>query len=334
MAEQASPPKSTRPAGRPYPRPLDPRRAGGARRALRRRRHRLLGREPHRHLRDSATSSSPRWPPTSSRRTIAPASAARSATPSRASSTTSSATSRAPRNLILYVSNTYQRPITTFVGADNCVQCHPNDADREGPRRRQHPRQPHGSARGRLPVPHLPRQHLASRHAARGGARLPEQDVHLRALPRRQAAARRLRICHIGGVPADAPKVAMPLHMTPGQCTGATSRRSSAPSATTACEMPHPERWNKEPRPAWSSTAARASACRATSRKTPSSASTATASQMPHPGSWRSSHGGFALKDNHERSASSATARTAASSATACRCRIPPAGCRTHPSTR
>ena len=27
-------------------------------------------------------------------------------------------------NVFLYVSNTYQRPITTFVGTGNCVQCH------------------------------------------------------------------------------------------------------------------------------------------------------------------------------------------------------------------
>ena len=30
-------------------------------------------------------------------------------------------------NLILYVSDTYQRPITTYVGADNCAQCHTNE---------------------------------------------------------------------------------------------------------------------------------------------------------------------------------------------------------------
>ena len=28
-------------------------------------------------------------------------------------------------NLILYVSNTYERPLTTMVGTNNCVQCHP-----------------------------------------------------------------------------------------------------------------------------------------------------------------------------------------------------------------
>ena len=28
-------------------------------------------------------------------------------------------------NFFLYFSNTYQRPITTFVGTNNCVQCHP-----------------------------------------------------------------------------------------------------------------------------------------------------------------------------------------------------------------
>ena len=28
-------------------------------------------------------------------------------------------------NIILYVSNSYERPLTTAVGTDNCVQCHP-----------------------------------------------------------------------------------------------------------------------------------------------------------------------------------------------------------------
>ena len=79
-------------------------------------------------------------------------------------------------------------------GGDQQLRAVPSQvAARARPGVQQHPRQPHGPARGRVPVRHVPRQHQPSGHAARGGARVPEQDAHLRALPRRRAAARRLQ---------------------------------------------------------------------------------------------------------------------------------------------
>ena len=59
--------------------------------------------------------------------TTPPASPVRTATPSRACSTTSSATSPASRTSSRTSTGNYHKPVTTFVGTENCVQCHPKD---------------------------------------------------------------------------------------------------------------------------------------------------------------------------------------------------------------
>ena len=73
-------------------------------------------------------------------------------------------------HLVNYISDTYQKPVTTYVGRQQLRPLPSQGADRARPRRRPDPREPHGPARGWLPVPDLPRQHLAPRDAARGGA--------------------------------------------------------------------------------------------------------------------------------------------------------------------
>jgi len=69
-----------------------------------------------------------------------------------------------------------------------CQKCHTkpgvfNYLIRNIHRGRRHPHQPRGPSRDRLPVPHLPRQHLAPGHAPRGRTCPPGHHVHLCALP-------------------------------------------------------------------------------------------------------------------------------------------------------
>ena len=137
-------------------------------------------------------------------------------------------------NLILYVSNQYERPLTTFVGSGNCVQCHPKSQIEKD-----------------LVVGNIRINHIGLREAgyqcltchaniSHPGTR-PDISRTSRTRCRSARAATtasscptRASTCHINGVPADAPKVAMHLKVTGrSSAAAATSRRSSAATATT-----------------------------------------------------------------------------------------------------
>ncbi len=93
-------------------------------------------------------------------------------------------------NLILYVSNTYQRPITSYVGDESCLQCHPNSQIEKdivvGNIRINHKglRQ----AGYQCLTCHANISHPGTRLAV--SRDVAEQDVDLRALPRRRPRCR------------------------------------------------------------------------------------------------------------------------------------------------
>ena len=149
-------------------------------------------------------------------------------------------------NLILYVSDTYQRPITTFVGADNCTQCHPN-AQIEKDLVVGDIRVNHTGLRQdgyQCLTCHANISHPGTRPAV---ARTSQNKMSICA---RCHDGKKLPddcdICHVGGVPADAPKVKMPLHMTPGQCTECHQQKIFCAKCHNGLQMPHPEHWTKE----------------------------------------------------------------------------------------
>ena len=167
-----------------------------------------------------ATSSSPRWRPTSSRRTIAPESVASSATRKPGVFNYFIRNLQGLTNVILYVSNTYERPLTTMVGTNNCVQCHPK-SQIERDQVFNNIRVNHtGLREAGYQCVTLPRQHQPSGHAARGGPRVPEQDADLRALPRRRAAARRLQRLSRGRRPPEEINVPIKGKVTPRRVRG------------------------------------------------------------------------------------------------------------------
>lgn len=204
-------------------------------------------------------------------------------------------------NLILYVSDTYQRPITTFVGADNCTQCHPNSeiekdiivgnirVNHTGLRQDGyqcltcHANISHPGTRPAVARASQDKMSICAR--CHDGKTLPDD----------------CDICHVGGVPANAPKVKMPLHMAPGQCTECHKQKSFCAECHNGLQMPHPEHWTKEHGGVVVDRGK--SICASCHLKEdPKFCIDCHGLQMPHPGSWQSSHGSYSLTgDNEEK---------------------------------
>ena len=181
-------------------------------------------------------------------------------------------------NLILYVSNTYERPITTFVGSDNCVQCHPK-SEIEKDQVFGNIRVNHTGLREagyQCVTCHANISHPGTQLDSR--AHLAEQDGRS---ARAATTARQLpdtcSTCHVGGAPAEEINVPIKGHVTAGQCQGCHEQQGVLRQVPPRSGDAAPGALEPRARRASSSIAARASASRATSRRTPSSASTATA---------------------------------------------------------
>ena len=208
-------------------------------------------------------------------------------------------------HIIEYVSGHYERPITTYVGAENCVQLPPQEPARPGHGRRQHPRQPHGAARGRLPVhrPATPTSATRARSSPVGSrSRRTRCPICARChngvtatrqvldLPRQRRAARAR------------PRSRMHLQMqTASECAGChKSEDASAPSATTAWPCRTRRAGLKSHGPSWSQRGKSDLRLVPHQEGPDSSASTATALAMPHPADWHRrrtrSHGGSATR--------------------------------------
>jgi len=145
-------------------------------------------------------------------------------------------------NLILHVSNQYERPITTFVGADTCTQCHTNeDLEKD-------------IVSGNIRVNHTGLRQAGYQcltcHAtvAHPGIRLEVARVSQNKM---SICARchdgvqlseACDLCHISGVPADASKVAMTVQIGARQCAGC-HRKSFCGECHNGLTMPHPGDW-------------------------------------------------------------------------------------------
>ena len=158
----------------------------------------------------------------------------------------------------------------------------------------------------------LPRQHQPPGHAARGGARLAEQDADLRALPRRQAAAGQLQHLPRGRRAGRGDQRPHRRARHPGQCQGATRRKTFCADCHNGLEMPHPTRWNAQHGPH------RRRPRQEHLRVVPPQEGPQVLHRLPRPADAASRAAGerprhLRAQSNEPRSASSATARTAAS---------------------
>jgi len=198
-------------------------------------------------------------------------------------------------NFFLYFSNTYQRPITTFVGTNNCVQCHPKSeiekdqvfgnirVNHKGLREAGyqcvtcHANISHPGTR--LAVARTSQNKMSICARCHDGKTLPDT----------------CNICHVGGAPAEEINVPIEGHVTAEQCQGCHRSKTFCAECHNGLEMPHPKRWNRiHGGVVLDRGKTICVSCHL--EKHPTFCISCHGLPMPHPDSWRSGHGGFALE--------------------------------------
>ena len=206
-------------------------------------------------------------------------------------------------NVILYVSNTYERPLTTMVGTNNCVQCHPKSqierdqvfnnirVNHTGLREAGyqcvtcHANISHPGTQ--LEVARVSQNKMPICARCHDGVQLPDD----------------CNVCHVGGAPPEEINVPITGKVTPQQCRGCHNEESGnavCSDCHNGLEMPHPAGWMKAHGPIVVDRGKR-SARAATPTRTPGSASTATASRCRIPSGWQSSHGAYTQRSEKNR---------------------------------
>jgi len=198
-------------------------------------------------------------------------------------------------NLILYVSGQYERPLTTFVGSNNCAQCHPNSQIEKD-----------------LVVDGIRVNHKGLREAGyqcitcHANISHPGTQIEVaRASQNKMSICARCHdgkqlpdtcsTCHISGVPATAPKAPMKLQVTADQCRGCHEKKIFCTECHNGLEMPHPKRWNKE-HGGVVLDRGKSICVSCHLEKDPRFCISCHGLPMPHADSWLSGHGGYALE--------------------------------------
>ena len=149
-------------------------------------------------------------------------------------------------HLVNNISGTYQKPLTTYVGANNCVQCHPKEeierdivvgqirVNHTGLREEGyqcltcHANISHPGTQ--LEVARMPQDTVMSVCAqCHDGKQLPED----------------CDVCHVGSLPSGYEKVPMTVQITPSQCAGCHGGKAFCSECHEGLQMPHPKSWEK-----------------------------------------------------------------------------------------
>jgi nitrate/TMAO reductase-like tetraheme cytochrome c subunit len=199
-------------------------------------------------------------------------------------------------NLFLYASNTYERPVTTFVGSNNCVQCHPKSeiekdqvfgnirVNHKGLREAGyqcvtcHANISHPGTQ--LEVARVSQNKMSICARCHDGKTLPDT----------------CSTCHVGGAPAEEINVPIQGHVTAGQCQGCHDNKVFCAKCHNGLEMPHPKRWNRE-HGAVVVDRGKSICVSCHLEKDPTFCIDCHGLVMPHPSSWLSGHGGTAQKN-------------------------------------
>jgi nitrate/TMAO reductase-like tetraheme cytochrome c subunit len=149
-------------------------------------------------------------------------------------------------NLMLYVTNTYERPLTTAVGTANCVQCHPK-SQLERDQVFNNIRVNHTGLREagyQCITCHANISHPGTQLAV---ARVAQNKMPICA---RCHDGKRLpddcSVCHVGGAPPEEINVPITGKVTPEQCKGCHNKRNDSAICSDChhgLEMPHPRDW-------------------------------------------------------------------------------------------
>jgi nitrate/TMAO reductase-like tetraheme cytochrome c subunit len=193
-------------------------------------------------------------------------------------------------NVILYVSNSYERPLTTAVGTTNCVQCHPK-AQLERDQVFNNIRVNHTGLREagyqcitchadishpgtQLEVARVSQNKMPICARCHDGVQLPDD----------------CNICHVGGAPPEEINVPIEGSVTPTQCQGCHRGQVVCAECHHGLAMPHPAGWMK--------THGGVVVDRGKSicvschlKEDPTFCIDCHGLRMPHPASWLSNHG-------------------------------------------
>ena len=199
-------------------------------------------------------------------------------------------------NLVLYASNQYEKPITTYVSADICVQCHPNSQLDED------------MVVGNIRVNHTGLRRagyqcldchadVAHQGTSLEVARVTQNQMSICARCHDGVKlSNKCDLCHINGVPPVRPRWPCTCRSTPSSAPSATSRRASAPPATTGC----PCRTRRAGRRATATvvdTRGKNVCASCHTKKDPQFCVRCHGLAIPHPANWQTAHAAKGLSD-------------------------------------
>ena len=198
-------------------------------------------------------------------------------------------------NIILYVSNSYERPLTTAVGTANCVQCHPK-SQLERDQVYNNIRVNHTGLREagyqcitchanishpgtQLEVARVSQNKMPICARCHDGVQLPDD----------------CNTCHVGGAPPEEINVPIEGAVTPTRCAGCHRSGTICADCHNGLDMPHPKGWMKS-HGGVVVDRGKSICVSCHLKKDPRFCIDCHGLEMPHPGSWLSSHGAYSLK--------------------------------------
>ncbi len=202
-------------------------------------------------------------------------------------------------NLILYVSNTYERPLTTAVGTANCVQCH-HKSQLERDQVYNNIRVNHTGLREagyqcttchadishpgtQLEVARVSQNKMPICARCHDGKRLPDD----------------CNICHVGGAPPAEINVPITGKVTPTQCRGCHNQKTGnavCADCHNGLTMPHPSNWTRAHGSVVNDRGQQICAgCH--TKKDPKFCVNCHGVQIPHPAGWQTGHATVGQKD-------------------------------------
>jgi nitrate/TMAO reductase-like tetraheme cytochrome c subunit len=202
-------------------------------------------------------------------------------------------------NVLTHVSDSYQRPVTAYVGADNCLQCHTNEeierdlvvgnirVNHTGLREAGyqcltcHANISHPGTQ--LEVARVSQNVMSVCAECHDGETLPDD----------------CEVCHIGGVPAEHRSVTMSVKVSAEGCESCHKGGALCRSCHNGLQMPHPSAW--ESRHGDTVVDRGKSICASChTKKDPKFCIDCHGVVMPHPSGFGTGHGSFALANEQK----------------------------------
>ncbi len=201
-------------------------------------------------------------------------------------------------NALAHATDTYERPITAYVGANNCMKCHSNEelgqdhvvgnirVNHKGLREAGyqcltcHANVSHPGTQ--MEVARLSQNVMSVCSRCHDGVTLPED----------------CDVCHLGAVPGDHDPVTMAVQMNAKDCQGCHEDETTCRRCHNGLDMPHPSAWEKKEHGTVVLDRNESICARCHTKDDPDYCIDCHGLDMPHPNSFRKAHGDEAEKDS------------------------------------